>query len=208
MKNISKYTIIILLITFSAGCKKSLFKRHAVGKVVDITDGTPIPLAEIAIINEQTELLGNTKQTILATGNTDEKGEFEVSYNTESDGDNVVYAKADHYFNDPITDYEKVTRSTRKKLEIKLTPKTTALVSFSITDTNISYVYFRFNIDSKSSESMNAISNQQKYFLVRGNVTNSYLYIIYYKNGNELQKNGSIFCPKYDKPMAVVNLTL
>jgi hypothetical protein len=207
-RNFYSFLFIVLGLTITQSCKKSLFKRHAEGKVLDITDGTSIPSAEIAIISEKTEFLGSTSQKILATGKTDTNGEFEISYTTETDGQNVAYAKAEYYFNDPTTDYQDVRRSTRKNLEIKLTPKTVALVTFSVADSNVSYVYFRFRESSKSTESINASGGEQKYFTVRGNSVNSYLYIIYYKNGLQVKTEGTVFCPKYDKPVAVININI
>ena len=64
MKKLSKslWFLFILGIVFTLACEKSIFKRHAKGLVTDITDGSPVPFAEIAIQNEDSEFLGGRKR--------------------------------------------------------------------------------------------------------------------------------------------------
>jgi hypothetical protein len=207
-KKLQLILFIVSALIIHQGCKKSVFKRHAEGKILDITDGVPLSEAKVAIFNEQVEFLGKTTSTELTSGTTDKDGEFEMSYNTLSDGTNIVYAHAQNYFFDPTKDFVQVNRSTRKRLEIKLTPKSQILVAFNITDTTIDHVFFQFYADSKSSDDLNAYNTEQKYFTVRGNFTNKYFYIIYYKSSNSVTKEGSIFCPKFDNPGVQLNIKL
>jgi hypothetical protein len=194
---------------FSQGCKKSLFSRHAEGVVTDITDGSPIPFAQIAIQNEQVEFLSKSKKEVLATGQTDIKGEFELKYNTPSKGSNYVFGQAEHYFFIAETDFDEVTLTSRKKLEVRLTPKTQVIVKFNIKDSSIEYVYFRFLPETHSNEEYNAhFGVSEKEFDVSGNTENNYGYVISYKNTTTVTKSGKIYCPKWDKPSVVLNIDL
>lgn len=213
MKIAIKLLLVLLIITIitssSYGCKKSIFKRHAIGKVTDITDGTPIPFAQIAIQNEQTEFLGKTTYDMLATGQCDANGEFELSYITDRAGTNFVYAQAEHYFMNPTTDKDQVNSNTRKKLSVKLTPKTQVDVNFNITDTTLIGINFAFDYEAHSSTTFNApIGVSHTTFEVKGNSENTFGYSIYYKIGGYKQIKDKVFCPKWNLPKAVININL
>jgi hypothetical protein len=213
-QNVFKNGVVILIVicslTTTGGCKKSIFKRHAEGKVTDISDGTRVAFAEIAIENERTEIIGNTTKEILATGQANAKGEFEITYKTNYKGTNYVYAQAEHYYFIPGSDRDEIDGGSRKGLEVKLTPKTSVFVTFNITDTNISFVYFAFFPETNPLPQDYNVhqGSSQQYFDILGNSENKYLYIIHYKNAPNATINGTVFCPKWNKPTASVNINL
>ena len=200
--------ILILIFILNLSCQKSVFNRHAKGIVTDVTDGTRIPFAQVAILNEQTEFLGSTTTEILNTGQANSNGEFDITYKTDRKGQNYAYAQAEHYYISSTDDKVDVNIDTRKNLEIKLTPKTNVIVHFDISDPTISYVLFRFTTIA-SPQNCNAQPGLSQYnFETNGNKNNQYYYIIHYNNSQTTTINGSVFCPKWDKPTATVNIKL
>lgn len=200
--------VLIIILIINLNCKKSVFNRHAKGVVTDASDGTRIPFAQIAILNEQTEFLGRTTYEILDTGQANSNGEFEITYKTDRKGQNYAYANAEHYYISTSDEKVDVNIDTRKNLDIRLTPKTNVIVYFDISDTTISYVFFKF-ISTASPQDCNAqFGSSQYYFETKGNKDNFYSYTVFYKNTQTTTINGSVFCPKWDKPTATLKIKL
>jgi hypothetical protein len=208
MKQAKTYYLLVLALSVGLSCKKSLFKRHAEGQVLDITDSKPVPDTKIFIVNEQAGSSGNRNQEELGSAWTDKSGNFEVSYKTDYSGKNYLYADNKNYFLSSDADRVEVGLNNRKRLEAKLIPKSFVKVRVELSDTTIGQIYFNFEAKSLSNETFifgRGIS--EKTFIVRGNTENSYLYAIIYNNSNPtVKKTGSIFCPKFDQPGAVLTL--
>ena len=200
--------VLILIFILNLSCQKSVFNRHAKGIVTDATDGTRIPFAQIAIQNEQTEFLGKTTYEILATGQANSNGAFEITYKTDRKGQNYAYAQAEHYYISTSQDKVDVNIDTRKNLEIKLTPKTNVIIHFDVSDTTISFIFFKFKTTASPQNCTVQKGLSQYFFETEGNKDNFYSYIIYYNNHQTVTVNGSVFCPKWDKPTATLKIKL
>jgi hypothetical protein len=207
MKQAKTYHMLVLaLLLIGLSCKKSLFKRHAEGQVLDISDSKPVPDTKIFIVNEQAGSSGNRNQEELGSAWTDKNGDFEVSYKTDYSGKNYLYADNKNYFLSSDADRVEVELNNRKRLEVKLIPKSFVKVRVELYDTNIVQVFFSFDPSSLSNDNyFFGKGITERTFIVRGNVTNNYYYQIGY-HSNPVDKRGSIFCPKFDQPGAVLTL--
>lgn len=211
-----KSSAFILLILFpffliNGSCKKSLFKRHAKGRVVDRFDGKPIPHAKITIVSDK-DIITGVRREELATTECDGNGEFEVSYQTIRDGTNYLFTEAEHYyFIDD--DVREVSRGTRKSLEVFLTPKSHLTVNVNITDPTIKNVYFNLENIYIGGSFDARFGKTQKVFETIGDREYSYNYTIYYNiivnnNVKSEVKLGRIVCPKLSNDTASVNINL
>lgn len=192
------------LVVLSLGCKKSLFKRHAHGKVIDKTDQTPVPFAIITIWSQTSNGHGGGGMNVLVTTQCDKNGEFDVKYNTDFDT-HCVSADAEHYYS---IGYDDRLNMDSKNQVIALEPKTFVVAHLNITDPNIHYVYFIINHNSQNNGLDAQPGITEKRYEVYGNQMNTYTYAIHYNNASTITKIDSIFCPKFDKPEAVVNINL
>ncbi len=196
------------LVILSLGCKKSLFKKHAKGKVVDMTDQVPVPFAIVSFNSLKVNSQGGGGYHKLATTQCDKDGEFDIRYNTDGDNENYLMVDAEHYYSIEYVQHLKMDSENKKDQVIEISPKTSVLAHLNITDPNIQYVYFIMDHTDQNNNINAQPGITEKRYEVKGNQMDTYTYTIYYNNATTVTKKDSIFCPKFDKAEAVINVNL
>jgi hypothetical protein len=186
-------------------CQKTIFMRHLKGKVVDKTDQAAVPFAIVSLNESTVNSQRGGGYQLIASAQCDKNGEFEIEHHSRGNSHYYLVSAGDYF---PIV-YEDDFKSEGRHQVITLTPKTNILVRINLTDPAIMYVYFIMEHTSQLENLDAQPGITEKIYEVPGNTMNTYRYIMYYKSGGSSPtQTGTIFCPKSDKPAAVLDLNL